>query len=92
MCNFWLRGQDLNLRPSGYEPNKIVCFLPYIQGVGQIVDNSNKPITVEETWWTVKNGSKTGHFTQAGGQMFDYGNFTFSLLKLTKTASGKVGQ
>jgi hypothetical protein len=24
--------------------------------------------------------------------MLDYGNFTFSLLKLTKTASGKVGQ
>jgi len=43
---------------------------------GQMVDR----------WWTVKGGSKTGLFTQAGGQMLDYGNFTFSLLKLTKTS------
>lgn len=57
-----------------------------------MVDSTYKP----NSWWTdggqLKSGSKTGHFTQAGGQMLDYGNFTFSLLKLTKTASGKEGQ
>jgi len=49
----------------------------------RVVDNANKPNTVVGTWWTVKSGSKTGLFTQAGGQMLDYGNFAFSLLKLT---------
>ena len=32
------RGQDLNLRPSGYEPNIFAGFLPYIEMV--------------DTWWT----------------------------------------
>jgi hypothetical protein len=28
--NIWLRGQDLNLQPSGYEPEKSGCILRYL--------------------------------------------------------------
>jgi len=27
---FWEQGQDLNLRPSGYEPEKSGCILRYL--------------------------------------------------------------
>ena len=27
MRNYWLRGQDLNLRPSGYEPEEMSGFV-----------------------------------------------------------------
>jgi hypothetical protein len=50
----WLRGQDLNLRPSGYEPNKIDCFPLYIQGGGQMVDSEKwfKNRTFYPNWRT----------------------------------------
>ena len=42
--------------------------------------------------WKVKNGSKTEHFFQAVGQMLDYSDLIFSLLKLTKLPLEKVQQ
>ena len=45
-------GQDLNLRPSDYEPNKIGSFLPKNRGGGQMVDRSDEPDTVVDNWWT----------------------------------------
>ena len=46
--------QDLNLRPSGYEPNKIGGFLTTSRGGGQMVDRLCEPNTLVETWWTIR--------------------------------------
>ena len=62
MCIFWLRGQNLNLRPSGFEPNIFGGSLPTNRGGGQMVDNRNRPNTVVETWWTACSSS-TVHCT-----------------------------
>ena len=52
-----MRGQDLNLRPSGYEPNIFGGFLPTNWGGGQMVDRSDEPDTVADNWWTDTTGT-----------------------------------
>jgi hypothetical protein len=45
MCIFWLRGQDLNLRPSGYEPDETGGFLWVDSGCGHDVDSPPMSLT-----------------------------------------------
>ena len=41
----------MNLRPSGYEPDKIGGFLPTKRGGGHMVDTIDKPNTTVEICW-----------------------------------------
>src|SRR5512137_508430 len=60
--DFWLRGRDLNPRPSGYEPDELPdCSTPrhlefYLVPRGQLLVNRNLSSTADESDYSCGNG------------------------------------
>jgi hypothetical protein len=61
-CLLWLRGQDLNLRPLGYEPNELPdCSTPRHGGIGE------RGVIIDGTGSRVKDPHNLRHPSRISG-------------------------